>query len=96
MFTRVLDNGYQTDMLISDSPNYYRIQVKTIEAKSNDQYVDNRWRNSNVDYVIYFARNSSWSYVARAFTQKRRKVNTDGHIKFQQNRNDFLKAFHKV
>ena len=96
IFTPVLDNGHQTDMLISDGPNYYRIQVKTIDAKSDDQYVENRWKDSNVDCVIFFARNSNWGYVAPAFTQNRRKLNADGHVKFQQNKNDFLKSFHKV
>jgi hypothetical protein len=96
IFTPILDNGHQTDMLISDGPNYYRIQVKTIDAKSDDQYVENRWKDSNVDCVIYFARNSNWGYVAPAFTQNRKRLNADGHVKFQQNKNDFLKAFHKV
>ena len=96
IFTPILDNGHQTDLLISDGPNYYRIQVKTIDAKSEDQYIENRWKGSNVDCVIVFARNSNWGYVAPAFTQNRRKLNTDGHVRFQQTKNDFLKAFHKV
>ena len=96
IFTPVLDNGHQTDILISDGPNYYRIQVKTIDAKSEDQYVENRWKDSNVNCVIYFARNSNWGFVAPAFTQNKKKLNADDHIKFQQTKNEFLKAFHKV
>jgi len=30
IFTPILDNGHQTDMLIPDGPNYYRIQVKRV------------------------------------------------------------------
>ena len=96
IFTPILDNGHQTDMLISDGPNYYRLQVKTIDAKSEDQYVQNKWKDSNVDCVIFFARNSNWGFVIPAFTSNRRKLNADGHLRFQQTKNDFLKAFHKV
>ena len=96
IFTPVLDNGHQTDILISDGPNYYRIQVKTIDAKSEEQYVENKWKDSNVNCVIYFARNSNWGFVAPAFTQNRKKLNDDGHIKFEQTKKEFLKAFHKV
>ena len=96
IFTPIVDNGHKTDFLISDGPNFYRIQVKTIDAKSDDQYVENRWKGSNIDCVIYFARNSNWGYVIPAFTQNRRKLNSDGHVKFSQTKKDFLKAFHKV
>ena len=96
IFTPILDNGHQTDMLISDRPNFYRIQVKTIDAKSDDQYVLNKWKDSHVDCVIYFARNSNWGYVIPAFTSNRRKLNAEGHVKFRQTKNEFLKAFHKV
>ena len=36
LFSPVLDHGHKTDILISDGPNYYRIQVKTIAAKNDD------------------------------------------------------------
>jgi len=52
IFTPVLDNGHQTDMLISNGPNYYRIQVKPIDAKSDEQHVENKWKGSHVDCVI--------------------------------------------
>ncbi|MEJ2094334.1 MAG: hypothetical protein P8X93_03960, partial [Gammaproteobacteria bacterium] len=63
IFTPILDNGHQTDILISDGPNYYRIQVKTIDAKSENQYIENKWKESNINYVIYFTRNSNWGYL---------------------------------
>jgi hypothetical protein len=80
IFTPILDIGHQTNILISDGPHYYRVQVKTIDAKKEDQYVENRWKESNVDCVIFFARNSIWGYVSPAFTQNRRKLNAEGHV----------------
>jgi hypothetical protein len=32
VFSPILDHGHQTDLLISDGPNYYRMQIKTVEA----------------------------------------------------------------
>ncbi|MDG1438099.1 MAG: hypothetical protein P8P98_03915, partial [Emcibacteraceae bacterium] len=46
LFSPVLDHGHKTDVLISDGPNYYRIQVKTIAAKSEKHIVENQWENS--------------------------------------------------
>ena len=96
VFTPILDNGHQTDILISDGPNYHRIQVKTVEALGEDHELENRWKGSNVDVIVAFARNGNWGYVLPAFTQNKRKLNFDGHQKFVQSKNDFLKAFHKI
>ena len=96
VFSPVLDNGHQTDILISDGPNYHRIQIKTINASSEEQRFENRWKGSNVDVVIVFARNGNWGYVMPAFTQKTRKLNHKEHIKFVQRKTGFLKAFHKL
>ncbi len=96
VFSPVLDNGHQTDILISDGPNYHRIQVKTVEALGEDHEVENRWKDSNVDVVVVFARNTNWGYVMPAFSQNQRKLNHEGHIKFAQSKNEFLKAFHKL
>ena len=46
--------------------------------------------------MIYFARNSSRGYAIPAFEQNRTKLNSDGHVMFQKNRREFLKAFHKM
>ena len=43
--------------------NYHRIQVKTVEASGEDHLVENRWKDSNVDVVVFFARNSTWGGV---------------------------------
>lgn len=96
VFTPVLDNGHSTDLLVSDGPSYYRIQVKTVDGKSEDQFIYNRWKDSEVDVVIVCARNSNWGYVLPAFAPNKRKLNHKGHMKFVHNKNAFLKAFHKV
>jgi hypothetical protein len=61
----ILDHGYQTDILISDGPNYNRPQVKTIEATGEDHVATNRSAGCEVDCVEVFARNSNRRYVAR-------------------------------
>lgn len=94
VFMPVLDHGHSTDLLISDGPNYYRIQVKTIDSSRKE--VLNQWEGSNVDVVIYFSRNSNWGYITPAFEGKKRKLKHPEHRKFQQNKNDFLKQFHQL
>ena len=64
--------------------------------KLKNEYVENRWKDSSVYCVIYFARNSNWGFVAPAFSQNKMKLNADGHVKFMQSKNEFLKAFHKI
>ena len=96
VFTPLLDNGHSTDLLVSDGPHFYRIQIKTIQASGEDQFIQNKWKDSDLDVVIVFARNSNWGFVMPAFTTNRRRLNFEGHQKFQNNKKDFLKAFHKV
>lgn len=96
VFLPVLDHAHSTDMLISDGPNFYRIQVKTVDASSEGQQIDNKWKDSDVDLVIVFARNSNWGYVFPAFENNRCRLNAEGHIRFQQSRTQFLKAFHTI
>ena len=96
VFVPMLDNPHKTDVLISDGPNYYRLQVKTIEAKDASQELENLWKDSYVDIVICFARNSGWGYVMPAFEEDCCSLNSDGHEWFEQKRNSFLKAFHRL
>ncbi len=96
VFLPVLDNAHKTDILISDGPNYHRIQVKTVEASDKNYKIDNRWENSYVDVVIAFAKNTNWGYVMPAFTESRRELNHKDHQHFIQKKSDFLKAFHKL
>ncbi|MGB0744233.1 MAG: hypothetical protein ACPGSB_06875 [Opitutales bacterium] len=49
-----------------------------------------------MDWVIAFARNSNWGYIMSAFTVNERRLNFDGHQRFSQTKNDFLKAFHRL
>ena len=96
IFLPILDHGHQTDLLISDGPNYYRIQVKTVDVKGDDHVVQNRWNGSNVDVVIFFARNSNWGVITPAFSEKERPLNHEGHRKFKQNKKEFLREFHQL
>ena len=84
-------------VLISDGPNYFRIQVKMVEAQGEGHKVENKWQDSFVDYVIYFARNSIWGYMAKAFAENHRPLNHPEHKRFERtNRSDFLKTFHMI
>jgi len=96
VFVPVLDHGHKTDLLISDGPNYYRIQVKTVDASGDDHIVHNKWEDSNIDVVVFFARNSNWGVVAPAFNDKERPLNHPEHRKFDQTKNDFLREFHQI
>lgn len=95
VFLPILDHGHHTDILISDGPHYFRIQVKTVEATGDDHVVQNAWaESSNVDVVIYFARNSNWGVIAPAFKELKRPLNSPGHRKFMFDRKEFLREFH--
>ena len=97
IFSPVLDHGHKTDILISDGPNYHRIQIKTVKAKGDDHIVPIQWEDSHVDIVVYFARGSNWGYVAPAFTEKSRPLNHREHHKFScESKKEFLKAFHAI
>ena len=97
VFNPVVDNGHKTDVLISDGPNYYRIQIKTLSASGEDHLVNNQWEDCNIDYIIYFARNSTWGYIAQAFNEKSRHLNHPSHARFESNsRRIFLKEFNKI
>ena len=77
--------------------DYFRIQIKTVEASGEDHLVENKWEDSNVNYVIYFARNSTWGYIAPAFDDKKRPLNHREHARFETNsRTQFLKELHKI
>jgi len=83
-------------LLVSDGPNHYRIQVKTVESTSDDLEIENRWEDSDVDYFVVFARYSNWGIVFPAFTEKKRKFKDLAGIKFERKRASLLKAFHSL
>jgi hypothetical protein len=80
--------------LISDGPCHYRLQIKTIQAVHEDCEIENRWKESHIQYVAVFAKNSNWGYIMPAFKENSRRLNAEGHQRFQQTRSAFLKAFH--
>ena len=96
VFLPVLDNGHKTDILISDGPNYYRIQVKTFDANEDEYTIENKWKGSNIDFVVLFARNSDWGYIVPAFKEDKRHLQHKSHRKFIQKRKKFLKEFHQI
>jgi hypothetical protein len=96
VFLPILDHGHQTDMVISDGPQFFRIQVKTVEAKGEDHWLQNSWKDSDVDIIVVFVRNSNWGVVGPAFSTKRQRLNHEDNHRFQIDRKDFLKEFHKL
>jgi hypothetical protein len=96
VFTPLFDHSHKTDLLVSDGPKYYRVQVKTVEAESEDTVLENRWSGSQVHYVAVFVRNSSWGTIFPAFTDAKRKLKDAGGEKFALTRAAFMKAFHSL
>lgn len=97
VFTPALDNGHKTDVLISDGQQYFRIQIKTVDAnKGKKQEVLNMWGDCKIDYIIYFARNGEWGYIAPAFSETKKQLNAPEHKMFLFKRNEFLTAFHTI
>ena len=110
VFIPMLDHAHRTDILISDGPNYYRLQVKTMDTtdkKEKDIKIENKWDKSYLDksdpdyseshlnYIVWFARNPTYGYVMPAFSEKQRKLQTEGHSRFDDGKS-FLKAFHEL
>lgn len=92
----LVDHGMKTDLVIADKSNFYRIQVKTIDAVSEDVMVENKWGDVDIDYIVYFSRSSKWGYVAPAFSESRKRLSSEGHFRFHYDPKNFLKAFAKV
>ena len=92
----VIDHGKKTDLVIADDCHFYRIQVKSIESSSESVTVENKWKGSKIDYVIYFSRTGEWGYIAPAFEENRRRLNSPGHVRFHKHPVNFLKAFKRV
>jgi len=93
VFAPLLDAAHAVDFIVSDGPKSYRIQIKSVTSQDEGCDVQNAWKDRHIDYVIYFAQRSNWGYVCPAFATNRRKLSDIAHVRFQQNRNDFLRAF---
>jgi hypothetical protein len=95
VFSPMIDHGSKTDIVISDGPNFYRIQVKSVDPDHENRVYDSQWENSRVDYVIFASRCGNWGYIAPAYLGSR-KINHPEHIRFHQNVRNFAKAFEQV
>jgi hypothetical protein len=94
LFAPLLDAAHAVDLIASDGPHTYRLQIKSVESQDENQLVLNKWKDGHVDFVIYFAQRSNWGYVCPAFPSNKKRLNDPAHRKFQCNPKDFLKAFH--
>lgn len=96
IYAPMLDYGHKTDLLISDGPNFHRLQIKTFTSTRQNQHIQNCWQGSNVDLLVLFARNGDWGILAPAFKERSRKLLHDTHRKFKRTRRDFLRHFHQM
>jgi hypothetical protein len=97
VFSPTLDCGHKTDLIVSDGPSFYRIQIKTLATATKDTEVPNLWKDSDLDYVIYFAKGSNyWGWIIPAFTQSKMKLSNANGVRFQHSKTSFLKAFHTL
>lgn len=96
VFVPSLDHGHKTDLLISDGPNFHRLQIKTFESTRDNQQIRNCWKGSHLDYLILFARNGDWGILAPAFEGQARKLRHESHRRFKCTKRDFLREFHQI
>ncbi|MPW29945.1 hypothetical protein F9L16_13200 [Agarivorans sp. B2Z047] len=96
VFMPMIDHGQKTDFVISDGYEFYRIQIKTLETHDENINVENKWGDKHIDYVIYFSRSDNWGYITPPFHQRKKKLNSPGHIRFHQHAKHFVKAFKKI
>jgi hypothetical protein len=94
VFTPLLDAAHAVDLIASDGPNSYRIQIKSFESQDENHPVQNGWKGKHIDFVICFAQRSNWGYVCPAFTSNQKRINDPAHKRFEQNAKSFLAAFH--
>src|ERR1035441_8051584 len=81
VFAPLLDAAHAVDLIVSDGPKSYRIQIKSVESQDESCYVQNVWKGRHIDYVIYFAQRSNWGYVCPAFTTNRKKLDDPSHFR---------------
>lgn len=96
VFIPVIDHGKKTDLLIFDDTRHYRIQVKSVETADESVQIENRWSGATIHYVVVFSNVGEWGYILPPFTESRRRLNTEGHIRFHKHPKAFLKAFKKA
>ena len=47
VFLPTADHGHSTDILISDGPNFFRIQIKTIREANKHHVVQSCWQGTH-------------------------------------------------
>ena len=94
VFAPLLDAAHAVDLIASDGPNSFRLQIKSLESQEENRHVQNLWKDKHIDYVIYFAQRSNWGYVCPAFQANQKRLNDPSHKRFLQNSKSFLAAFH--
>lgn len=92
----MLDHGMKTDLVVADDNNFYRIQIKCLDTTDESTNVSNQWKGKKIDFVIYFSLKHDWGYIARAFNEGHKKLNSEDHIKFYPHPTNFLRAFKKI
>ena len=96
VFVPMIDHDMKTDLLVSDGLNFYRIQIKTVETADESHFVENKWGNAKIHFVIYFSKNANWGYISRPFKKHRKRLNSPENIKFHQHHKPFIKAFNMI
>ena len=96
VFVPLLDDGHCTDLLISDGPRFFRLQIKTVESQDENLQLVNRWKGVKIDFVVCFAKNSNWGFVCPAFSTNQKRLNHPDHKRFLQSKGAFLAAFHTI
>ncbi len=94
VFAPLLDAAHAVDLIASDGPKSFRLQIKSLESQEENRHVQNLWKDKHIDYVIYFAQRSNWGYVCPAFQPNQKRLNDPSHKRFLQNSKSFLAAFH--
>jgi Holliday junction resolvase-like predicted endonuclease len=94
VFTPLLDAAHAVDLIASDGPHSYRLQIKSIESQDEHHQVTNAWKGKHIDFVIYFAQRSNWGYVCPAFDTNLKRLDDSANKRFAQNAKSFLAAFH--
>ncbi|MCI0747346.1 MAG: hypothetical protein L0Y58_18225 [Verrucomicrobia subdivision 3 bacterium] len=94
VFAPLLDATHAVDLIASDGPKSYRLQIKSLESQDENRHVPNMWKDKHIDFVIYFAQRSNWGYVCPAFSSNQKRLDDAAHKRFLHNPKSFLVAFH--
>ncbi|HVU26921.1 MAG TPA: hypothetical protein VHG71_04205 [Verrucomicrobiae bacterium] len=94
VFAPLLDAAHGVDLIASDGPNSYRLQIKSVHSQNEHCQITNLWKERHIDFVIYFAQRSNWGYVCPAFNTNQKFLDDPPHKRFQQNQKSFLATFH--